>query len=279
MTKIKNYLLKFLYTQLLVTLFAFPILIHWGLSFSLMTFISNLIFAPVLMVVIILASLIFFTELLFIPNQLIVTIFHELISLWDKLLQQGSRYWLIEFAHPGALLLFSIPVGAFLVLHFFPNMNLKKRILFIIASLFCCLSILQHHTKSIQAHVAHTNITPIKKFSIKMKKNGHAVFVDNGYFTSKGSPDKAVEFELKPYITKNLGPILVDTLVLTRPKQRSFIGGLAFCRFFKVKKVVMPYFEGGLSKCGWHHFFKLRNFLKHNAIKFSRKIDKVVFNQ
>jgi len=65
---IKKFLINFLHSQLIVTLVALPILVAWGLPSSVMTFIGNLVFAPVLTIIIILASLLFFTQLVGISN-------------------------------------------------------------------------------------------------------------------------------------------------------------------------------------------------------------------
>ena len=66
--------------HLAVTLVSLPILIMWGLPFSLAASIGNIAFTPLLACFLAISSLIFFTELLFIPNAMLISLLSTLAS-------------------------------------------------------------------------------------------------------------------------------------------------------------------------------------------------------
>ena len=111
--KFKRYILNFTQTQLIVTLASIPILVGWGLQISLMSFIGNLIFTPILTIFLILSSIIFFTELLGLPNSFVIKILEITTNFWENALNLGKKEWLIGFCHPTTLILFLLPILIF----------------------------------------------------------------------------------------------------------------------------------------------------------------------
>ncbi|MFH0898377.1 MAG: hypothetical protein V1855_02265 [bacterium] len=262
--KIKKFLLGFLQTQLLVTIVALPIIVNWGLSLSIMTFVGNLIFAPVLMMVLVVSSLLFFTELLCIPNGVFAKTYNVLIMAWDYVLRLGSKHWLIEYAHPGTLILVSIPISTLLILRHKKINSVLRRTIVMIIMLTCSIVVLSAVKRNTKQSCYQ------EKFFMKKNKTGMWIFVDTGFFNSKTSPDKVVEFELRSYVAKNFGSCVFEKLELRRPGFRSFVGALAFCKIFDVKKVVFPYFNKELSKRAWRTFFDLKRYLHDNKIELIR---------
>lgn len=268
---IKKFLLNYIYAQLLVTIVALPILIHWGLQSSMIAFISNLLFAPVFSLAFVISSMIFFTELLGIPNGYVTLCYDYVIWAWDFVLRCGSKKFLFGWAHPGAFVLLAIPISTFLVLSYKKINTINKRIVAMSVILACSMITLWR----IQVYKlnCYDSVRDEEYFSTILDEKKNLSFIDDGFFNSKGSPDKAVEFELKPYLIKKYGSSCFKELVLLRPGQRSFIGALAFCRIFDVKKVTFPYFDSELSRRGWRSFFDLTRFVRDNDIALSRTLD------
>ena len=260
---IKKFLINFLHSQLIVTLVALPILVAWGLPSSVMTFIGNLVFAPVLTIIIILASLLFFTQLVGISNAWLAQAFNVVVETWDMLLKQGKKEWLFAFAHPGMIALVSIPLIVYFFLIYKKITSIGKRIGFMSILLAACYLGLWGHQ---YFHARHQKFTsPDNSFFTKAHAQGGIIFIDDGFFNSKMSVDKAVEFELKSTLIKKYGTVRIQELVLRRPGLRSFAGALEMCKHFSVKRVTVPFFKQKLSKKGWFYFFTLKRVLKNNG--------------
>ena len=92
--RLSSQLLTYFHTQLFITLISLPLLLSWGLPISLASIVGNLLFAPVLSAVLLLASLIFFGELFSLPTTLLTLIFEWITHGWFSLLTRGSPSWL-----------------------------------------------------------------------------------------------------------------------------------------------------------------------------------------
>jgi hypothetical protein len=317
---IKAYLSNFLQTQLIVTIAAVPILVNWGLSISLMTFVGNLLFSPILTIFLMLSSLVFFTQLLHIPNHLLLVILDWFTRTWANVLDLGSQRWLIEFCRPPTLLLLAIPVATLVILHVGRFKTAGRRIGIMSSILGLSLlglwgwSVIDHPTPMAGApatiHLTPTGEqcsasagpattkTPIAdqestvaehqaavtnaassnfKFpknqqllDIQLEDNGYLTITDHGFFNRRHSPEKTVEFELKPYLIKRFGKIHLKKLVITHPGQRALAAAKALCTLFTVDQVSLPYFKKTLTKGGWRAFFDLKRLLEERKIEFKR---------
>lgn len=76
--------------QSVLSLVTLPVIAAWGLPFSLLTFIGNFIFNPILSLFLGLATIIFVTELLHIPNGLVYFCLEKVGALWLWGLSWGS---------------------------------------------------------------------------------------------------------------------------------------------------------------------------------------------
>lgn len=265
--RLKNYLLAMLQVQLVLTLTSLPILIHWGLPLSYMTFVGNILFTPVLMVFIFTSSLLFFTEICNIPNQLVVNILETITSFWQFLLTKGNISWLYGFVHPGILPLLALGLTSAVILITVFKAPLHQRIITYSLTLTIIVGSLLCYQKFIyQPQGFHTT-----KCSISYDKKTGVTFIDKGFFASKKSPDKAVYFDLRPFIIKRYGSIQFDKLILTKPGIRAFQGALTCCKLFAIRSVRVAYFKHKLSKKGWALFFALKNYAAQHNIRFERE--------
>jgi hypothetical protein len=220
--------------------------------------ISNLVFTPILTGFIIISSLVFFTELLGIPNYPFIWCLDRLVWLWDACLHMGSKNWLIHFAHPGSCALIVVPIATYLLLitRYFKTISTQIGALTVLVLItFAGLNF-----KTSLFHETDINQNPelYPKFTIVRKSDSSITFIDKGYFNTKPSPDKAVTFELKPFLIKKFGQRIIQELTLTRPSMRSFWGACELCKHFTITKIRIPYFEHELSKNAWHKFFVLK---------------------
>lgn len=264
---VKQFLLKALQTQLLLSIMSLPILVHWGLPISLMTIVGNLIFTPILTFMLILSSLIFFTELFYIPNNYLTNILNMLVYAWNNSLHLGNFDWMVGFAHPGILTLACIPIITMLSLKSSWVKTLQQRV--IIMSLLFALSC---GGLWIYGKLKNPITLEQKRFTVELNENKTLSFIDNGYFNTKATPDKALEFELKPYLTKKFGTPAIQNLTLNRPSKRSFLGALALCESYRIKEITVPYWRDIEDKKKAWAYGKLKRKAYNQGILWKRKV-------
>lgn len=107
LTTIRSYAqntLKALYLsvilQLFVTSFSLPLLAAWGMNISLLTIIGNIIFSPILFIMLFLANFLFIGILIGIPTTYISHALDYLGSWWLYLMSFSSDSWLISIQTP-----------------------------------------------------------------------------------------------------------------------------------------------------------------------------------
>ena len=208
MNYVKKFFLDVIQVQLVVTLVSLPILVSWGLPISLMVLVGNFIFTPLLIAMIIVCSILFFTELLGISNGLCVYALDMLTHVWSSLLSYGNAKWLVAFAHPGEIALVCMFVLAACVVFFLKKIiSLGLRIVFLGVILMVCVNYLRvPKTQEVYREKQ-------KKFMVMRDKHKHILFIDDGYFKSKMSATKAIAFELQPYLIKKFGTMSIDELI------------------------------------------------------------------
>jgi hypothetical protein len=270
LTKIKNYLLHFLQAQLIVTIVSLPILVSWGMTLSVASFVGNLIFAPILTAFLILSSLIFFTQLLNIPNSTLTSSLNLLTTGWEKLLSLGQKTWLIGFVQTNKIILLAIPVVTFFALRNKKIDSIQKRIMVLLAILILSTGYfyIKNQTQKNRGNQTITNRN--RSLDIKQDKNGKINLIDSGFFNTKRSIDKFLDFELKPHILKNYGTLNITNLTLNVVSLSSFKGAIEACKIFNIETVTLPFFKKELSKIEWRYFFILKRELEKNGIEFVR---------
>ncbi len=255
----QQYLLNFVHTQLFLTLISMPVLIAWGLPISWMTFIGNLIFAPVLMLIIGLSSLLFFTELCAIPNTFIASCFNYSVDTWHTILKYGSNQWLLEQANPGFIWLALMPIIACIGLLHPRSTWIRKTKARELAFMFFILC-LGYGLLSITKQRAQADKIFHSALHIEIKKPNTLIITDSGYFNSLHNAEN-LRFTLKPYLISTYGTSRIQQLKLNKISKRSFNGALTLLDLCDIESITLPYFPK-LEKKAWASFFKLKKLCK-----------------
>jgi len=270
-SKIVYYVSDFIQAQLVVTLASMPIIIGWGLSFSWVAFIGNFIFAPFLLIFLLLASLLFFAQLMQLPTAWLVAVCNFFVGCWQWLLAQGSCEWLFEFAQPPGWLLYGLPLGAFVCMRYGGLRTRSERIA--VLTFFLGVSLMGFELYSRYQRLMSVDsvvLSPSPLLDVRWNDSARLVVVDNGFFSKYGSPENVVAYELKPFWIKRIGTAHIATVVMTKVGQRAFVGVRALCSSFLVDEVVMPFFNHTLSKSAWRAFFDLKRVLADKHITLTR---------
>jgi hypothetical protein len=208
-SKIINYLIKFLELQFFIIIASLPILILWGLPISFMSPIGNLIFTPILAIFLFFSALIFFTELLGIPNKLFINILEKIAAFWLQIINLGKSYWLINFKIQ-YLLLSLIPIIIIAGLIVKSSCSNKKKVIFLFSLILISFSILSLHKKE-----HHHSISNSKGRIETYIKNGKLEIIDKGAL-SASNISSWINFNLLTELSKEYGTRNITRLILTR---------------------------------------------------------------
>lgn len=247
--KIASFLLKFLHIQLFVTLLYLPISLAWGLPFSYLSPIGNLIFAPFITVFLAISSIIFFLSLLNISTTFFCALLEKITNLWFNLLSLSSRDSLINFKKPHLFFLFLIILLTLAIIHNKKFISLKQKttLLFILFS-FTILFLKIYGLKISSSN--NCQITYLDKELVIFKQENQNILLDGEVFNKIGC-DKKICFNIAPEIIKKTGITNIDHLISQRPSITQFRSLTEICRKFNVKKLYMPFWTGKLSRSGW----------------------------
>ncbi len=161
-----------------------------------------------------------------------------LVYAWNNCLHLGNAGWMMGFVHPGIIILTLIPVSTFIFLKSRWGKTLEQRVAGMAALLITSCFVLWGYGR-LQEPITLKH----DKFTVSTDTHHHLTFIDNGYFNKKATPDKGVEFDLKPYLTKKFGTPIINHLILNKPSQRSFLGALALCENYMIQKITVPFWK------------------------------------
>jgi len=230
LSKIKFWLLKSFRFQLFLSLISLPILIHWGMSISLLTVVGNMIFTPVLVLFIFLSSLIFFTEIFCIPNSIIIYFFEKINLIWLKAIKLGSYKWMVAFIQVSPFFLLVIPIAALVVIQNKYLNSLKRSTIgfTIILIIFCFFMKMQSIPDSKEEICS-------KNSSIKIiHESGKIKLIDFGMFSRSLTWP---EFTLIPHLNKKFGHTKIELIILQKITKRSLECLKTMCKKTFVEKI------------------------------------------
>jgi hypothetical protein len=251
----KEWLFRYLITQLCITAVSLPFFVAWGIEVSLASFVGNLIFTPFITLFLLLSSLIFISGLCgYVPSFLIAGL-NQLSILWVKALQLGSPTWLIKTPYGSSFLLLCY---AFFLIYLGITRSWKTKItetkkLGYYALLFCCSFIAFNH-------LLHQNKAYYleNKLYVSPQKEGSLKLYDNGFFSSSGNPINQAAYKLKPYLIKQCRTSGITCYVSNRLSIKTCQGLAALLSFTSIKKIILPPLQKGLAKSFWRSYFALK---------------------
>lgn len=165
-----KYIAYYLITQNIISIATIPIYSFWGLSFSLLSFIGNIIFMPFLIIFIFLSIILFFGFIFKITLTPLVFLLKKLTSLWFFLLiNLGKRSLCIYFVHTNYCYLFCWTISFILITFYKLKVTLERWLLISTLSFILCV-------------FTFKQIPPLKNI-ICLKKNNKLVIIQN---TKKG---------------------------------------------------------------------------------------------
>lgn len=235
--RIFNAFLKLLYLQLFMMLIAAPILLCWGLPISLLSPVGNLIFSPFLIGFLVLSTLIFISELCCIPNQWLIFMLEKLSTLWATVASYGTEQAFLVLPTPSLVLLFLIPVGTLIILHY--KVATEKIALKIMALLLLCLlmvvCIRYTHTLTPASHTLDHSRNPRKLVCI----DNQICLIDPGTRKKTADSQKWINYTLLPKLAQLYGTQKIDLFIALKTTASTLELADALCKRNIIKKIVM----------------------------------------
>ncbi len=261
--KTKNYLLKFLLAQLVVTLISLPILTSWGLPISLAAPIGNLFFSPIITAFLVTSSFLFFTELLGLPNFYLASLLNLITKAFEYCLNLGQKSWLLGFQTSTKIIIIAIPAVTILLIMNKRFKEIPTKIIFLSLSLCILFFSLKYVTPPIEENCAYLPYTR-NKLQLTSHTDGTINLIDSGCFNQKQSIEKFINFDITPFIIKKFGNTTIKSLTLLNPGIRSFKATIELCKIFKINCVKINLKSMKTSKYAWKCFYDLKRILIKN---------------
>jgi hypothetical protein len=215
-SKIRSKLILFFLTalriQLFITLVALPILVYWGLTVSILTIAGNIIFAPLLTIFLLLASLIFFLEILHFPNYYVIYLLEQLSCLWLKISPiNPKQFWLFFPQTTWLLFLLALGIAIFILTYIKLSKNRQIVILAIILVSTSFIAKLNPWIKTDQLSLKYRHA----QMKIAYNYQDRTLTIhDYGILKHKHGIENWLCYQLTPALIKNFGTIKVKNLYL-----------------------------------------------------------------
>lgn len=251
---IVKFVIRFLYLQLFLSLISLPILIYWGIPFSLQTFLGNLIFSPILTLFLLLSSIIFFCQLLYLPCGFFIVMLNWLTTVWLWFMRRCAGSFFIGFATPGPVILVLLVVSVMAVIH---ARSIKKPwqsigALLIIACLFYGIS----HWLS--ADSDQKIITASYGQVVIAKKGKEVVLIDQGCIGRLLALDSFFEYTLLPELIKMTGAAHIDHCIIGSNSPRVMTSLTTQMRHVHIAHLYLPCWRGTVPAPHYWGYKKLR---------------------
>ncbi|HSW74138.1 MAG TPA: hypothetical protein VLG71_03190 [Candidatus Limnocylindria bacterium] len=264
---IQQWLVRFIQLQLFLSLVSLPILLLWGLPFSLLSPLGNLLFGPVITLFLLLSSLLFFSQLCMIPNGFLVTCLEKLTAGWLAIMYADNSTWLVGFVKPPLILLFILLLVTFAVLHYG-----YTRSHYLTIVLLCGVFISAGaYLKIVAAPTLNLFTIPCNKGSLTvLHDNKQLIVIDPGYMGQRTNAASWVQYTLMPELIRLTGSTTIDHLIILQPGAMLFGALERLCTVMGIKNVYLSVWHGDMSKAGLYRFFSCKRTLEAKGVKLIR---------
>lgn len=252
--------------HLFLTLVSMPIIIAWGLPFSALSLIGNLIFSPLLSLFLLICSLAFFAELFWLPHGILDWMIEELSQVWQWLLSASPDHALFGLYAPAWWLLLSLAlIAILLIMH--PALQTAHKRLGALSILFA-FTILGLNAAAPTEFVGQI---PCNNGAVTLIcRNGKTILIDPGVIGSRISAQSWIRYTFMPELIARTGSLTIDQCIMLKPSILSFNALSTLCQDAHIKELQLPYLQGSLEGSFKRSFNRLYAIAKQNNCKISR---------
>jgi len=221
--------------QLFLLSLSFPVLVAWGIAFSPLIFLGNIIFTPVLTLFLALSCVIYILELCFIPSGYICTALDFITCGWMAAMSWAPDIPMIGCPQTPLWVLVIMPLGSWAILRAF---GLKK--------CFVILGILAVWVFMVFCGIKWW-FTPVYKecdlvcgsryVTLRLKEK-QVVFIDSqSALQSRACSQAWIDYTLSSELVKNFGVTTIDVIIVAKSTPATLLRLKALCKKYHCKKV------------------------------------------
>jgi len=235
----------FLHTALQLQLFlsclSLPIMLWWGLPFSLLSIIGNLIFTPFLMLFLFLGSVLFLCGLCNYYPPTLIFLLDTVTRFWLLLLSFPNRPLLLYGKTPHFLILCAIPLAAFYVMG-------SRRIHQSAIRTALLIGILVVSFVALKAPISPNapEILPLacgkSHHYFIYTQDKTALILTNAYLFSQEYESWA-EYTLCSQLAQKYGRIKIDYLIILKPQAHTLSMAIALCNKCRPREIYVPFWS------------------------------------
>lgn len=229
-------LILFLQAQLFVSSIATPILVHWGLPTSIMSFLGNLLFFPFLAMFLFISSIVFFSELLHIPNNCIVCILEIIVKLWKGIFSYNSTSWLVCFSLKSLPIFWAGALASIIVLYH-PKTRQTKISTIILLIIFVTTNFIGKILTQPKNTIFKVQYK--KNSATVIKNKNQTIVVDPGILGTARST-QWIEYTFIPELIKQTGSLKINKLIIMKNQKNIFQDVTSLLQKCKIDKIYMP---------------------------------------
>lgn len=255
MAKTKHFLLMFCYTQLFLTLVMLPVIVLWGLPISLLSFIGNLWFSPVITLFLLLSSLIFFFELLYIPNQWLIYPLEWVTQSWLWFMDRFGCVAYVGCVVPSIAMVCIPALAALAIIHAKAMRSLAVGV-FALAAV-ACVTLFYLHVCAVPASLIKD--IPCRSGQVTLiKQNAEIVVIDPGVVGRTSSASSWLEYTLLSELNKHCASHTIDHMVVMSLTKTGLQAYAHLLGKAQVKRIYIPAWKGKIPRDMWFAYVQLK---------------------
>lgn len=232
-------LIKWLAHALILQLFllslSFPVLVPWGIAFSPIIFLGNILFTPVLTLFLALSCLIYIFEFCCIPSDYMCLVLDVVAHGWMTVMSWAPNIPMIGCPQAPFWLLILMPLGSWVILRCYGLKNSSVTLCFLmlwVSTVFC--GIKWYFTPMNKELAVVCGARTISLTS----KDKEIIFVDSELaLQTRACSQVWIDYTLSSELAKNFGSTTIDTIIIQKNTPAVMSRIKALCKKYHCKKV------------------------------------------
>jgi hypothetical protein len=235
MLKFAKWLVHALIIQLFLLSLSFPVLVAWGIAFSPLIFLGNVLFTPALTLFLALACVMYILELSGIPSDYIGVILDVVASGWLRAMSWAPDMPMVACPQAPLWVLVLMPLGAWAILRIYGLKNGFKTLCLLALWVFIVFFGIKYYFTPQDKELT---VTCGARKSLLVSKNKKIYFVDSEYaLQTRACSSSWIDYTLSSELVKNFGATTIDVIIVQKNTPATLQRLSALCKKYYCKKV------------------------------------------
>lgn len=259
----KSYLRQFLFRlrttierQLIITIATLPLLAYWGLPISSLTIAGNIIFAPMLSILLLGSSILFFTELFAIPNIYLAHAVQHCIGWYLHALSYGNSAYVASVQSPTIPTICACWLMLIALIH--NKMVARSPYKIILYSAFG-ISLVWYLQRPAEKQLDYYTIAHDAHSVTIIRTPKNIVLIDDGSLGTRATSAQFIEYTLLPELRKKEGTDHINHWISLRYTCWTFDALITACTCAKIEHMYLPAWRAKLPSFTFRRYCALRS--------------------